>query len=432
MGRVINVEIMGQFIKKDNKNAGVKGESNTTLMHITLDETWRGFGKRLIWRDSTGGNPTAIILFGYNSLSNDPLVYDTYIPTEPLAVPGWCSFTLEGYREVDGIHQVEISITDLLYVEDIGAVRTLATPTESEELQIMEALGKTEEAVKQSATEAKSWAVGGTGSRTGEDTDNAKYYSGLSQTSQDAAQASATAAASSAQQAASSATAAAGSAQAAANEIKNAQTWANNFRATTEEWADGFKGDMEDWGNSFQYQANVAYTNNLNDLKSWGVSFKDTMQKWGASLTTTMNAWLDRAKRDLQELGDKLVLAARNWSIQSQKSADQSAVYAEEAEKWAVESQKNRLDVERLSVSAKELNPDEPPTATVSHRTCGRLHIEFGIPPGRDGANGVVVETEGMYGFHIDEQGHLILTYTGDQAPNVRINEDGHLIWEVA
>lgn len=37
------------------------------------------------------------------------------------------------------------------------------------------------EAAKASATLAESWAVGGTGTRSGEDTDNAKYYAGLAQ-----------------------------------------------------------------------------------------------------------------------------------------------------------------------------------------------------------------------------------------------------------
>lgn len=55
----------------------------------------------------------------------------------------------------------------------------------SETEQILTALGKAEtkmveigNAAKANRTEAKSWAVGGTGSREGEDTDNAMYYAG--------------------------------------------------------------------------------------------------------------------------------------------------------------------------------------------------------------------------------------------------------------
>lgn len=48
--------------------------------------------------------------------------------------------------------------------------------------------------------------------------------------------------------------------------------------------------------------------------------------------------------------------------------------------------------------------------------------------PGRDG---VVVEANGMYGFHVNGNGHLILSYTGDVPPNFHINSAGRLILTV-
>lgn len=50
-------------------------------------------------------------------------------------------------------------------------------------------------------------------------------------------------------------------------------------------------------------------------------------------------------------------------------------------------------------------------------------------PPGPAGApGGAVVETTGAYCFSVDENGHLILHYTGDEAPDFHIDEtDGHL-----
>lgn len=48
-------------------------------------------------------------------------------------------------------------------------------------------------------------------------------------------------------------------------------------------------------------------------------------------------------------------------------------------------------------------------------------------PPGPQGVNGVVVEAQGTYAFDVDEEGHLILHYTGD-APDFSINEEGHLV----
>jgi len=57
-------------------------------------------------------------------------------------------------------------------------------------------------------------------------------------------------------------------------------------------------------------------------------------------------------------------------------------------------------------------------------------------PQGIQGPQGpqgtaVAVETEGMFYFNVDEDGHLILTYTGDDPPDFEIDENGHLIWTV-
>ena len=43
-------------------------------------------------------------------------------------------------------------------------------------------------------------------------------------------------------------------------------------------------------------------------------------------------------------------------------------------------------------------------------------------------AVGVYVDTDGSYGFDVDENGHLRLHYTGGTAPDFALNENGHLI----
>lgn len=50
---------------------------------------------------------------------------------------------------------------------------------------------------------------------------------------------------------------------------------------------------------------------------------------------------------------------------------------------------------------------------------------------GEPGASGALVETSGMYGFRVNEAGHLILGYTGNTPPNMSINSAGHLILTV-
>lgn len=49
-------------------------------------------------------------------------------------------------------------------------------------------------------------------------------------------------------------------------------------------------------------------------------------------------------------------------------------------------------------------------------------------PEGPQGVNGVAVAADGQYAFNVNEEGHLVLSYTGDDAPNMRINDAGHLI----
>ena len=100
---------------------------------------------------------------------------------------------------------------------------------------------------------AESWAVGGTGERTGEDTDNSKYYATQAASSK-------TAAASSASAAASSKTAAATSATAAATSASNAKTSASN--------ADGYRTQAANSATAAATSATNAKTSETNAASS--------------------------------------------------------------------------------------------------------------------------------------------------------------------
>ena len=62
MDRTININVNGEFVKKDNKNAGVQGEANATKLHITMSADWEQYSKRIIWRDPMGEKPVAVVL----------------------------------------------------------------------------------------------------------------------------------------------------------------------------------------------------------------------------------------------------------------------------------------------------------------------------------------------------------------------------------
>lgn len=138
--RQITVEINGNFVKKDGKNAGTQGEANVTALHLVFDSSWEGYSKRLLWRDANGENPVAVLL--YNDLSSrlsgeDPLVFDALIPSEPLSKSGWCSFTVEGYRS-HAPESIAYSVSDTLFVSPNDSSHAPAEPTPSQAAQLHE------------------------------------------------------------------------------------------------------------------------------------------------------------------------------------------------------------------------------------------------------------------------------------------------------
>lgn len=263
MARTINVEIIGQFVRKDSKNAGVMGEGNVTTLHITMDEPWSGYGKRIVWRDANGEHPVSVVLMAPVDVdTQDGLVYDTAIPREALTLPGWCSFSVEGYKEEGGKHVVSLSITDYLEVAEAEGYHKPAEPTPTQTQQLLETMAKNEEIVRAAATEAKSWAVGGTGSREGEDTDNAKYYAGTAAAEAAKAAESAGQAEGSAQASAGSASASAQSAEESAASASESDTSAQasaTSATTSKSWAVGGTGTRpgEDRDNA-KYYSDIA------------------------------------------------------------------------------------------------------------------------------------------------------------------------------
>lgn len=159
MSRIINVDVSGEFVNKDNKNAGTQGEGNAVTLHITLSEDWKGYSKRIVWRNALGENPVAILLYdGIKDQESEanPLVFDTKIPMEAMTEPGWCSFTIEGFKEGDP-SSVAITVTEylLVAVNDGYYAPKEPTPTQAQQLQYMmeETISETADIIK-NATDA--------------------------------------------------------------------------------------------------------------------------------------------------------------------------------------------------------------------------------------------------------------------------------------
>ena len=142
---------------------------------------------------------------------------------------------------------------------------------------------------------------------------------------------------------------------------------------------------------------------------------------------------------------------AQAFAARADASKDEAQRQAAAAANYAAAAERSRAAITDMSVSAEAL-PNGLASVQKSQDPDGTYHLHFGLPksdtgsvglrgpagpqgvegpqgvPGPRGINGVAVAASGTYAFNVNEDGHLILNYTGDTAPDFSINEDGHLI----
>ena len=116
MDRIINVKVGGNYLSKDNKNGGVRGEGNVTYLRITFDEGWEGYAKTVTFLDAHGNNPVKRVqgVDLIEDIINDTKIYITPIPPEPLAIAGEMTFIIDGYS----VGKWQRSISSKLEVKD--------------------------------------------------------------------------------------------------------------------------------------------------------------------------------------------------------------------------------------------------------------------------------------------------------------------------
>lgn len=138
MDRIINIKVGGNYLSKDNKNAGVRGEGNVTNLRITYDKGWDGYSKTVTFWDAQGKNPVKRIQ-GIDLLEDstkDLSTYITPIPPEAMAIAGELTFVIDGYA----VGKRQRTIADKLVVKDSPITEnakepTDPTPTEPEQWQ---------------------------------------------------------------------------------------------------------------------------------------------------------------------------------------------------------------------------------------------------------------------------------------------------------
>ena len=236
----------------------------------------------------------------------------------------------------------------------------------------------------QKATLAESWAVGGTGTRTGENTDNAKYYATQASTSATNAASSASSASTSATNAANSATTAENKAADAISAAGTAASHANSAghsadaAAASETNAASSASAAATSETNAASSASAASTSETN-AKNWAVG-----PSGSGSGTNTNNAkyYATQASTSATNAATSATNASNSASTATTKANDASTSATNAANSaTAAETAKNRI--ENMTVSATGLEPGSTPTATKSE-VGGNLNIAFGIPRGAD------------------------------------------------
>ena len=162
MDRIIEVKVNGNYLFKDNKNAGVQYEANVTSLRIEFDAGWDGYAKKVTFWDAVGGNPVERTLTTdlLEDITKSTRIYLCPIPGEPMLIAGNMTFVIDGY--VGGKRQR--SISDKLRVKEAPFKETAGepadpTPTQAEQLQVqIDGIKSTIQSAVQSADDARASA----------------------------------------------------------------------------------------------------------------------------------------------------------------------------------------------------------------------------------------------------------------------------------
>lgn len=351
MNRTITVNVVKEFARQDSQNGGIQGSGNVDHLRLRFSEDWDGYAKTCVFWDANGENPVKVIVGAdkLEDVTKDPRTYIIDIPPEPLAVEGTYTVVIDGY--LDGkrgrSETIRLKSNGAQIADDAGEP---ADPTPSQAEQLQQEIEKIIPNIQAVATEAKSWAVGGTGSRDGEDTDNAKYYAQQSE--------------------------------------KSAQESAQGLENISQQ-VEAAKGYAESAKTESLHAANRAQS-------------------------------ASESERNALESSESAKTAESNAKISEQSSAE-SARQSEEA----------RQAIENMTASAVSVGPDAEPYVKKTS-SGGVVNLEFGLRDGEPGPPGYTAPADGLYAFHIDENGDLIITYTGEEIPPFSINQNGDLIYTLA
>lgn len=215
--RIVPVSVSGPWIQFGGDASGAVGSANALTLRVHFDSQWEGTGKTAYFWDALRLEATQVVVALGSLVPGEADTYDVPVPGECMTQGGYAWVTFRGTSSGRVITtKAEKIPVHLAYIPDSAGNSQPITPNELDQiLQQLDGLEDTleedrqaaESAAEQAAASAQeaaegaeqagnsaqssgenagaaerwsrtaeSWAVGGTGTRTGEDTDNAKYY----------------------------------------------------------------------------------------------------------------------------------------------------------------------------------------------------------------------------------------------------------------
>lgn len=164
MDRIIEVKVGGNYIRKDKKTAGVRGEYEVAILRIEFDESWDEYEKRITFWDAKGLNPTfrALDATRLENHTQSKRVFLIPIPEKPMSEAGEMTFVIDGFVSIynqDGSveRKKQRSMADKLEVKYAPVSADAGEPTTPEATivdQMMSELGRIEDKILE-AVDAK-------------------------------------------------------------------------------------------------------------------------------------------------------------------------------------------------------------------------------------------------------------------------------------
>lgn len=389
MNRIISLSVEDMYIKYTGEAFGATGSHNAVTLRMTFGPAWEGTAKTAYFTDALGNTSVALVL-GLDTLVDG--AYEVDVPSEALKTAGVATITIKGVL-VSGETTTKAITTaaghfrvlDSELPDSAGSAGTI-TPSDKDQLQAeiagMEALFTTAKAAAEAAA---------ANAKASEETAE------LAASSAAESEANAKAASKIAQDAASAAAAAKTAAETAKKNIENL-----SVDAVTNPPGSPATATKTNTDAGFHIQ--------------FGIPRGDTGEQGPQGIQGIRG--IQGAQGEQGEIGPAGPTGPKGpQGPEGIQGIEGPQGKIGPAGLTGPQGPQGKQGVQGLIGLTGPQGADGPR---------GPQGIQG--PTGPQGPAGVTVEASGFYGFSVNDGGHLILQYSGEEQPDFRINDSGHLI----